>query len=183
MGDDLAFSLVDIGLPSGLETNSILEMEATLNTQTSSGIVFDYYGPEDFKFTAIDVAANLLVIGHHTARDGWVIDAETPVTLETLEAGIDYTLFLSLKGTTVDLKVRRTDSTSQGYLAVLGHMFNAVTVDGGFGLLSKDGSSSFDTVTVRTDDPQFRTEGHNLMASAAPPVAVGAGDFLIYEGL
>ncbi|MHC4088881.1 MAG: hypothetical protein ACYSVY_01125, partial [Planctomycetota bacterium] len=164
VGDDIALSLVNIGLTSGLETNSILEMEATLNTQGIGGIVFDYYGPEDFKFASIDVAANRLVIGHHTARDGWVIDAETSVTME---AGTDYTVFLSLKGTTVDLKVRQADSTSQGYLGVLGHVFNAVTVDGDFGLLSKDGQSSFDAVTVRTDDPAFRTEGEALTAADA----------------
>jgi hypothetical protein len=180
VGDDIALSLVNIGLTSGLEPNSILEMEATLNTQGIGGIVFDYYGPEDFKFASIDVAANRLVIGHHTAKDGWVVDAETPVSLE---ADTDYTVFLSLKGTTVDLKVRQADSTSQGYLAVLGHVFNAVTVDGDFGLLSKDGGASFDTVTVRTDDPAFNAEETaNLLASSAPQ-APFSGETLALEML
>ena len=40
-------------------------------------------------------------------------------------------------------------------LATVGHVFNAVSVDGDFGLFSKDGSGSFDDVTVKTDDPVF----------------------------
>ena len=49
---DTAVSLVDMGLGRGLELNAILELEATLNTEHTAGVVFDYYGPEDFKFAA-----------------------------------------------------------------------------------------------------------------------------------
>jgi hypothetical protein len=67
----------------------------------------------------------------------------------------------------------------------VGHVFNAVVVDGSFGLLSKDGSSSFDSVTVKTDDPAFRVEegGANLMASAAPQEPIGAENTLTYDAL
>jgi hypothetical protein len=52
---------------------------------------------------------------------------------------------------------------------MVGHVFNAVNVDGDFGLLSKDGASSFDEVTVKTDDPAFRDPD-----DAAPLMAAGA---------
>jgi hypothetical protein len=44
---------------------------------------------------------------------------------------------------------------------MVGHVFNAVTVDGDFGLLSKDGASSFDEVTVKTNDPAFEIPGES----------------------
>jgi hypothetical protein len=50
----------------------------------------------------------------------------------------------------------------------VGYVFNAVVVDGSFGLLSKDGSSSFDTLMVKTDDPAFREESGLLVAASAP---------------
>jgi hypothetical protein len=85
----------------------------------------------------------------------------------TIEAGIDYDLAVSLKGTTVSVSVR--ESGQQNWKAMVSHVFNAVVVDGSFGLLSKDGSSSFDTLTVKTDDPAFRDEpGQFIVAASAP---------------
>jgi hypothetical protein len=66
---------------------------------------------------------------------------------------------------------------------MLGHVFNGVTVDGAFGLLAKEGTASFDTLTVKTDDPAFREEGgDNLMATAAPEESDAAGS-LTYDEL
>ena len=48
---------------------------------------------------------------------------------------------------------------------VPGHAFNAVTVDGGFGLFTMDGSSSFDNVIVSTNDPAFAAEGLQVLES------------------
>ena len=62
-------------------------------------------------------------------------------------AGEDYTLQVTLKGTTV--------SVALDGQVVLGHAFYAVTVDGGFGLMTLDGTSSFAIVTVSTDDPAY----------------------------
>ena len=38
---------------------------------------------------------------------------------------------------------------------VLSHAFNAIVTDGGFGLLSNAGQTSFDAVTFQTDDPAY----------------------------
>jgi hypothetical protein len=163
-GEDEGWSLVELGLGHGLDGNSVLEIEAVLNTDSTGGIIFDSYGPKDYKFAVIDAVSDQLVIGHRKGNK-WDLDAVTDVSIET---GVDYTLSLSLKGSTVDAKVRETGSGSPGYLAIVGHAYNAVTVDGSFGLLTKDGSSSFDEVTVKTDDPTFLTpEDAEAMTAAS----------------
>jgi Ca2+-binding RTX toxin-like protein len=142
---DPAFSLVDLGLGRGLEANAILELEATFSSQTSGGFVFDYYGPEDYKFVIMHPDMDQVVIGHHTSKNGLVYDV---VIEKTLRAGIDYTLFVTLKGATMSICI-------DGYM-VWGHVFNAITVDGEFGLMAMEGANSFDEVTVRTDDSAFK---------------------------
>jgi len=174
LGMDRAITIIDLGLEQGLQAASILEFETTLNTQVIGGIVFDYYGPDDFKFVAINADTNQVVIGHHTSKRGWSFDA---VVEKDIEAGKDYDLAISLKGTTVSVSL-------DGYV-VSGHVFNSLLVDGSFGLLTANGESSFDTVTVKTDDPAFRVEedGANLMASAASQELPGAEDALTYVEL
>ncbi|MHC4431816.1 MAG: calcium-binding protein, partial [Planctomycetota bacterium] len=178
-GGDIAVSLVDLGIDRGLDVNSLLKIEVTLSTQDTAGVVFDSYGAGDFKFAIISAENNQLIIGHHTKRKGFVYDA---VFDTVIEAGTDYVLNVSLKGTTVSASVK--EAGSEYWQAIDGYVFNAVTVDGDFGLLAKAGTASFDSVTVRTDDPAFREDqGQALMASVAPEVAVGAESILTYEAL
>jgi len=147
---DTAISLIDLGLNQTFEVTSILEIETTLNTQTMGGILFDSYGPEEFKFAAISAESDQLIIGHHTVRVGYSVDA----TFDTgILSGVDYDLAISLKGTTINVSVR--EAGQENWQAMLGYIFNAVVLDGGFGLLSKENSSSFDKITVKTDDPAF----------------------------
>jgi hypothetical protein len=178
-GGDTVVSLVDLGIDYGLEVTSILKLEVVLNTQDTAGVVFDNYDAEDFKFAVILVESDQLIIGHHTEKRGFVYDA---VFDTVIEAGTDYVLNVSLKGTTVSASVK--EAGSEYWQAIVGYVFNAVTVDGGFGLLVKGGTGSFDAVTVRTDDPAFREDqGQALMASGAPEVAVGAESILTYDDL
>jgi hypothetical protein len=178
---DRAVSLLDIGLPSGLAANSILEIGMTVNTDATTGIVFDYYGPDDFKYAGLSADSDALIIGHFI-NGSWSVDASFDFDVEV---GQDYEMALSLKGTTVNVSLKVKDA--ENWQATVGHVFNAVTVDGGFGLLAKEGTASFGTVTVRTDDPAFYVEveedGANLMASAAPPQLTGAEDALTYVEL
>jgi Ca2+-binding RTX toxin-like protein len=161
-GDAMAVSLVDLGLDHGFEVSSVLEMEVTLNTQTTGGVVFDYYAADNFKFAAISAATDQLIIGHYT-DNGWSYDAAFDMTVE---AGQDYELALSLKGTTVNVSVK--EAGAPNYQGMVGYVFNAVTVDGGFGLLSKDGSSAFDSVRVKTSDPAFIEPDDASFLRAAP---------------
>ncbi|MDH4157891.1 MAG: matrixin family metalloprotease [candidate division Zixibacteria bacterium] len=159
---DRAISLIDLGLTTGLAANSILDVKAIVNTDATSGIVFDYYSYDDFKYAGFSADGDALVIGHYKSGK-WVVDASTSFGIE---AGRDYELAVSLKGTTVSVSMK--ESGRQNWQAMVGFVFNAVVVDGSFGLLSKDGSSSFDTLTVKTDDPAFRDESGLLVTASTP---------------
>ncbi len=158
-------SLVDLGLVAGLQANSVLDMELTVNTGGTTGIVFDYYDIADFKYVGLSADSDALIIGHYI-NGKWMIDAST---FFAIKAGTDYELSLALKGTTVDAAIR-VDGASN-WQAMVGHVFNAVTVDGQFGLLAKDGTASFDSVTIRTDDPAFRDVALKAAAAAETTAA------------
>ena len=162
-GEDRAISVFDLSV-SG---TSILQLETTLSTQTSGGVIFDQNGPDNFKFVAISAESDQVVIGHHTSRRGWVIDAAVD---RAITAGQDYRLGVSLKGRTVSVELDGQ--------ALLGHAFNALVVDGDFGLLSRAGTSSFDSVTVRTDDPAFLDNGP---VAAVAAVLASSDDDSLYN--
>ena len=126
-----------------LETASVLEATLDFSSDSLAGFLFDAYSPTDFKFAGLDVVDGFVsvVIGHHTNGSGLVIDASFATSLP---AGSDHELGIVLKGTTVSL-------TLDG-APVLGHIFNSLVVDGAFGVMSF-GSSSFDSVNFKTDDP------------------------------
>jgi hypothetical protein len=121
-----------------------------VHSETLDVFVFDMYGPDEFKFVALDAQTNQILIGHHTARRGWVVDT---VTSANIEAVVDYELSASLKGTTMSVSVTRPGE--QAPFALLGHVFNSGVLDGDFGLLGRSGSTSFDTMTFKTDNPAF----------------------------
>jgi len=64
---------------------------------------------------------------------------------------VEYELAISLVGLSVSVSI-------DGALG-FGHVFNALVVDGGFGLLTRDGASSFGEVTIETNDPRFEVAG------------------------
>jgi hypothetical protein len=138
-------NILDLG-PDNLAVSSYLELSAKLNTTGRAGFVFDRYGNERFKFVAIDAVTDQVIIGHWTAKRGWATDA---VVSKVIDAGVDYTLGLTLKGTTASVTLNGATVTS--------FAFYAVTVDGTFGLLSTTGQASFDDVRARTDDWAFAT--------------------------
>jgi hypothetical protein len=123
----------------------ILRFGATLKTTTFAGIIFDQYSADDFKFAAISVETNQVILGHYTARGGLKIDA---ALARTIVSGQDYDLEVSLKGTTA--------SVSLNGQAVAGFVYNAVTVDGSFGVFAERSAASFDKVTLFTNDLAFR---------------------------
>jgi hypothetical protein len=165
VGTDAAVQLLTLGVPS-LQALSMLELNTKLSTSAQGGFVFDYYSSQDYKFVLVDAVADKVLIGHRTAKGGVVIDASISKPIDT---GTDYTLGTTLKGSTVSV-------TLNGQM-VLSYSFNALAVDGRFGLLSRDGSSSFDVVTVKTNDTKVAKLATTLMADVAPATVV-AGEAL-----
>jgi Ca2+-binding RTX toxin-like protein len=135
-GDSFAMRLSDLTVPPA----SLIVLETSFDASNAGGVVFDVYGPDQFKFVTFHPSTHELIIGHLSPRRGWVEDAIT--TLKGNTSG-DHRLTVSLKGSTASVEV---DGQSQ-----LGYVFNAVTVDGKFGVISVGDTTSFDTFTLKTD--------------------------------
>ncbi|GAB3043216.1 hypothetical protein GCM10027052_26710 [Parafrigoribacterium mesophilum] len=127
-----------------LDPLSYIEVESVLATNGFSGIVFDYYGTDDFKFVALDVAGSRVVIGHVTPRGGWVIDR---AITKALVDGRDYRLNLVLKATVATI-------TLDGQV-IMSHMFNSPLGDGQLGVFGRTGGQSVDSFTFKTDDAAY----------------------------
>ena len=136
-GTELGLSLVDLG-PDNLNFNSYLELSAIVNTQGSRRFHLDRYANESFKYVAIDVDSQQLIIGHYTKKGGW---AEDVAVSTTINPNTDYTLGLVLKGSTVSAMLN--GGGNGGYQAIVGHVFNAATVDGNFGLMASVWTGKF----------------------------------------
>jgi Ca2+-binding RTX toxin-like protein len=157
-GVDPAYALIDLGLPRGIEANARTELSVSLATGATAGFVFDLYPTGEYKFVLLDVAADMVLIGHHSPS-GWTVDASAAFVLEPTS---DHRLLISLAGSTVSVMVDDK--------AVVGHAFNAVTVDGAFGTMVRGGAASFDDFSLKTSDSRFEE------AAAQMLVAPQAGD-------
>jgi hypothetical protein len=144
LGIEPQLALIDLGLEGGLAINSITTIELSVLSGGRAGAVFDYYGPRDYKFVALDVAAQEVVYGHHSSKGGMKIDATVSVAAD---AGSVQSFDVSLKGLTVSVEVN-------GQI-ITGYAYNAVVVDGEFGLFADQGVSNFSHVVVETDDAAF----------------------------
>ncbi|MFH0883477.1 MAG: Calx-beta domain-containing protein, partial [bacterium] len=144
----------------------ILELNTSLQTGAQGGFVFDYYGPQDFKFVTVSIETGQVLIGHSTAKAGWVVNAAW--SNAALNATEGYSLGATLMGNTVSVTVN-----GQG---VLSFAFNALVTDGQFGLLARNGEVSFDTFTVRTDDPAFINSSPALPAISVSDASATEGD-------
>jgi hypothetical protein len=169
-------SLLDLG-PDNLNHNAYLELSAKLSTQDRAGFVFDRYGSDAFKFVAIDADTQQLLIGHYTDKSGWVVDSAVATAIDGTK---DYTLGLTLKGSTVSATL---GGANGGFQAIAGHVFNASTVDGNFGLMAQGGGASFDDVRVKTDDRALEDGGTDGMVAADGELTGGAGDVLTQSEL
>ena len=159
-GDDIALTTFDLSVGP----TSILQLEATFTTDSLGGFFFDYYGEQDYKFAGVLPDTDQVVIGHWTRSGSLVYDAVADLGFD---AGPEYDLRVSLRGTTASVSVDGHE--------VVGYVYNAVGVDGAFGLMTAAGGTSFDSVTVRTDDPTLgEPAGENLLAAsiAAAPVGI-----------
>jgi hypothetical protein len=154
-----AVSLMNLGVEN-LEVSSVLDLSAVINTQGRAGFIYDRYDANTFKFVVLDVVADKVIMGHYTARSGWVTDASYA---KVLDAEVNYTLGISLKGST-------TNVTLNGQ-TIVGFAYNAATVDGRFGLMAVTGATKFDDVKVKTTDPSVTGAVTTMVAADSPDLA------------
>ncbi|WP_404783714.1 DUF4347 domain-containing protein [Altericista sp. CCNU0014] len=136
-GSTPAIDLVNLSVGS----NALLQLSGKFSTTGQGGFVFDYYSPNDYKFVTMNPLTKQIVIGHATKK-GIVIDAA--YSSNSLNTSSDFTLGLTIKGTTLS-------ATLNGQ-TVLSSTYNGVLTDGGFGLLGLGGVTSFDDFGILTDD-------------------------------
>ena len=141
-GSSLAESLAQLNINPAYQ----LQLDMLMQAQSTGGVVFDRYSATDFKYAALSLITDQIVIGHYTERRGWVVDAFTSLPLDSTT---NYMLSVILKGNVVTVNLDG--------LEVLSKAFNALVVDGEYGLLSMNGSSSYDQLTIRTNDPGCKT--------------------------
>jgi len=162
-GDAFGFRLLDLagdaGLAAGslaLEANSKVKLTADVVADGLGGLVFDFVSEDRFKFAGLDKVNGRIVIGH--VEDGEVIRIDASASMSFV-AGTEYQLSLLISGSTVAVEVNGAFKLS--------HSFNAVSVDGQFGVLTAGGTTNFDDVSVATDDASLAVEiGEALVASS-----------------
>ena len=157
----LGWDTVELG--TAIHSSSYLELEGTLRTSTIGGIYFDRHAADRYKFVALDVPGQKVLIGHLEPRRGWVVDLSIP---RALVANRDYAIKLTLKGASVSVTLDGQMLTSYGY--------NGGVVDGAFGVLTKIGTTSFDRYRIRTNDPAFVSGGSPLTAASSIAAAPNA---------
>jgi Ca2+-binding RTX toxin-like protein len=154
-----AISLFDLKV----DPNSYLELEVTVSPDTLGGVVFDHYEDGTYKFAGVLADTDQVVIGHVGRAGTIVYDTVADITFN-LPTSDEYSLRVSLSGSTVSVAVLGGNGAKQTWYEVVGHAFNAVTVDGQAGLLSVSGESTIDYFAIRTDDPAFISAGDELLA-------------------
>jgi hypothetical protein len=164
----VAIANIDLGLelgkPAGtfqLQDSSTLDVTVTLKqTWPRAGLVYDMHGTGSFNFAALYADTQQVVLGHYTTAHGWVIDASVNLGINGATFN---TIELVASGGTVNLSVN-------GKLA-LTFTYGTVVTGGTFGLLTMNGSASFQSLVVQTNDPAF-----SLASSGTPTILqVAAG--------
>ncbi len=130
-----------------ISPSSLLELEGTFKLTSAGaegGFVYDFYGLTDYKFAVISASTKKIVLGHRLGNR-WTIDATA--NFNNFAVGTDYTLGVTLRGTTVNVTLNGN--------TVLSRAYNSLVTDGEFGLFSRFGTTSFDSIMVGSDDPSF----------------------------
>ncbi|WP_206521912.1 hypothetical protein [Mesorhizobium sp. M7A.F.Ca.CA.004.04.1.1] len=142
-------NLLDVGPAIGAD--AYLELTAKLKTAGTAGIVFDYYGANDYKFVTLDVVGQKVLVGHVTSKGGTVIDQSFA---RTLSSTTDYDVQLTIRGAALSITVNGAFVGSYG--------FNAAIADGEFGLVTGNAGASFDRLQIRTNASAFSTSSNQL---------------------
>jgi subtilisin family serine protease len=138
-------------LPVNFEIRAVLKADVgrvdlfgiVLSDHLENGwIIYDYVGPEEFRFAGADIDGDRWVVGHRSGDD-WVIDAQLG---ETLQPNVNYDVRLIIENETdVTLEVSGVPKLS------LQH--SEVVTSGAIGLGAKDSSTHFDDVLVQQYAP------------------------------
>ena len=169
-GDAVAVFAIGEALPS------YFELLATINAGKPTGglksnafLIFDYQGPENFKFAGVNISTNKLQMGHRDSA-GWHVDVQSGAQLK---ADTDYNILLAINGVTATLVVNNAELFS--------HTFAPRVEDGvSFGLnaglvgIGADNSiARIDNVVVQVLPPDITFEDTEDFTDGADLFQVG----------
>ena len=98
--DVAAINLATVGaLP--ITPGSQLTIATTLKTSGLGGVVFDYQGPNYYKYAVISPETKQVLIGHR-AGNAWITDASYSLTMNSTT---DYKLAVTVRGGLVNVAV------------------------------------------------------------------------------
>jgi len=113
-GDATSVLYNDEYIPTYFEVKATLSAgKPTGGVKANAYLIFDYQGPDDFKFAGINVSTNKLEIGHRDAS-GWHVDAQINANLKP---DVDYSVLLTVDGTTAKLVLDDKHQVSFGFAA------------------------------------------------------------------
>jgi Ca2+-binding RTX toxin-like protein len=146
-GDAVSVYYLNDLLPGYFEIQATIQGgKPTGGYKSNSYLIFDYQGPNDFKFAGVNVSTDKIEIGHRD-ENGWHVDVQTPSQLRPER---DYNLLLAVNGTTVTLLVNNSDFMT--------HTFEARVDEDGFsyglnsglvGIGANNSKASIDNVKVQ----------------------------------
>jgi Ca2+-binding RTX toxin-like protein len=155
--DDVALHLVGMKV----DTNSLIELSGAFNTTNEGGFVFDYYKKDLYKFISVNSQTGEISIGH---RIGHEFHSEMVYKNALIKNPGDKHVEVVLEGRTVSVKLDNQ--------LIMKHAYNAVVTDGGNGIFSKSGHTSFNEFTAQTNDPVYENSVDPLPLGVGVPTPV-----------
>ncbi len=93
-------------LPGYFELSALISADKNKHNYVSNGyLIFDYQGPDDFKFAGINQKTDKIQVGHRDAT-GWHVDEQGNMRLRADRA---YNILVAINGTSVTVRVDGTN--------------------------------------------------------------------------
>ena len=153
------------GVVPTFDPMSYVELEATFRAIGITGFMFDWYSNTDYKFVALDVAGQRVIVGHVVGTTR-VIDR---AIARVITAGADHLLNIVLKASVVTITL--------GGQVLASVIYNAPLADGGQGVFGLGTGTvvSIADYRIRTDDDAYLGSGPPLQVVSIADVAVTEG--------
>jgi hypothetical protein len=152
------------------------ELAATIATdkpiagwKANAYIIFDYYGPDDFKFAGLNASIDKMQMGHRTS-EGWIVDVQTPMQVRPNQF---YNMLLAINGTTATLLVDGTELFQHVYQPRVIDGWSYALNNGMVGFGSDNSRGIFDNIVVQQLPPEVTFENIEDFADGAANIYTG----------
>ena len=178
--DAAAVFYLDQALPTYYEIGAqVAVIKPTGGWNANAFLIFDYFGPTDFKFAGLDQSTNKVVLGHRTATE-WVYDIQANMLIK---AGRYYEVLVVVNGLVVTVLVDGVARASYTYAPreVDGEWYGLEM--GLVGVGSNNSRGSFDNFSVAVLPPQATFEEAGDFADGVADRFTGStGDWAVTDG-